>query len=834
MGEVYRAHDSNLRRDVALKVLPGALSADPDRIARFEREARAVAALSHPNILAVHDFGRDKGVSYAVMELLEGRTLRDLLRCGPVPVATAVAMVTQIARGLEAAHGRGIVHRDLKPENVFVLEDGHIKILDFGLAKASLADVGRATTQLTSGGTEGGMIVGTVGYMAPEQLRGEPVDHRTDIFSLGCILYELVAGRRAFQGDSAIDTLHATLHADPDLNALSNVQASLALVVRRCLEKNVNERFQAAADVRFAIEAVAGGAPRNAAQGAAATRRRPWRTVAALAAAVVLAGALGVWYSRAPRESAVRSPFAIDQPRGIAVLPFENLGGSEEAYFAAGVTEEITQQLSKIASLRVISRNAIARFSNPTAQLAEMARDLEIAVVLAGNVRHAGSQVRVSVQLLATPSGELLWNQQFDRQVDSIFDVQSEIALQVTREMQTALTPEERARIERPATNNVEAYELYLRQRTLSTGDFAQNDKGIDMLHKAVALDPAFATGYATLARRLAFRGDRTGRADYRHAVDIARAAVKTDPQLPLAHYALALALEAVGETDDARAAMLRAIELNPNYQSAFLDMSYLETNAGRTDEAVAWAKRAFPRAPNVGNTHYHLAAPVIFLDDQVAERFLLAAARRFPVTEPVGGPRIRMLLAGIDINRGNFAAADERLREVLSANPGNDSVERCLAEAATYANRPDAAERVDAQLMRFAEGRGWFAPYTSRTLRAHLYRRDGQHERARPLIDAALSYNRRAIDSGDRLSHARYENVALHLMRGDRAAALDALDEAIRAGYYDAKFPAVDPLLADLRDDARFAAAVERIAARVREMRQRVDFSDLERWSAK
>jgi tetratricopeptide (TPR) repeat protein len=354
------------------------------------------------------------------------------------------------------------------------------------------------------------------------------------------------------------------------------------------------------------------------------------------------------------------------------------------------------------------------------------------------------------------------------------------------------------------------------------------------MLRKAVALDQDFATGYAALSRRLTFRGDRTGRADYLEAVELARAAVAADPQLPFAHHSLAIALEASGQTDAARAAMRRAIDLNPNFQSALNDMSYLESNAGRPDEAVAWAKRSFPLSPNVANMHYHLAAPVIFLDDRAAERFLLAATRRFPPAGDVGAYRLRMLLASIDINRGDFAAADRRLRESLSANPGVDAIERFLAEAATYATAPDAAQRLDAELKRFAEGRGWWAPHTPRTLRAHLYLRDGQRERARPLIDAALAYNRRVIDGGDRLSHARYENVALHLMLGDRAAALQAFDEAIATGYWDEKFPKVDPLLADLRGDARFIAGMARIAARVEEMRQRVDLSDLDRWSGK
>jgi serine/threonine protein kinase len=216
MGEVYRAHDPKLRRDVAIKVLPEAFAADPDRLVRFEREARAVAALSHPNILAIYDFGRDEAVQYAVTELLEGRTLREVIRGGAIAPPRAIGIATQIARGLEAAHGRGVVHRDLKPDNVFLLTDGHVKILDFGVAKsAGPAAHGEQAITVTGDGTAAGALLGTAGYMAPEQVRGESVDQRADIFALGCVLFEMLAGRHAFTGDSSIDTLHATLHADP-------------------------------------------------------------------------------------------------------------------------------------------------------------------------------------------------------------------------------------------------------------------------------------------------------------------------------------------------------------------------------------------------------------------------------------------------------------------------------------------------------------------------------------------------------------------------------------------------------------------------------------------
>ena len=494
-----------------------AVSTDADRVTRFEREARAVAALSHPNILAIHDFGSDNGVHYAVTELLEGQTLRDLVRGGPLSSQKATAIATQIVRGLEAAHARGIVHRDLKPDNVFVLNDGQVKILDFGLARTTTVepDASAATEVPTVAGglTSAGSVLGTAGYMAPEQVRGGAVDHRADIFAFGCILYELLAGRRAFQGDSSIDTMHATLHADPpDVATLAAVPEPLSRIVGHCLEKQHANRFQTATDLRFALEAIGDGA-RNTAP-TTIPQRRPLPMLQIGVALVALAGlAAGGWYWRGTRGSEP-SPPVMPQARGIAVLPFENLGEADQAYFAAGVTEEVTLQLAKVSSLRVMSRAAVVRFKDPAAQLSDMARDLGIGAVLTGSVRHAGSQVRVGVQLLAAPSGESLWSEQYDRTMSNIFDVQSDIAVRVTRALQASLAPAERQRIERAPTTDSDAYELYLQQRRLQLGIPEQNQQASTACRRRSRSIRSSRSATPMLAQRQVFKGNIYGRVE--------------------------------------------------------------------------------------------------------------------------------------------------------------------------------------------------------------------------------------------------------------------------------------------------------------------------------
>ncbi len=650
MGEVYRAHHLKLGRDVALKVLPPARQPDADRVARFEREARAVAALSHPNILAIHDFGSDDGVHYAVTELLEGQTLRDLVRGGPLSSQKAVAIATQIARGLEAAHARGIVHRDLKPENVFVLNDGQVKILDFGLAKSTPVEPdASAATQVptvTGGLTSAGAVLGTAGYMAPEQVRGGAIDHRADIFAFGCVLYELLAGRRAFQGDSSIDTMHATLHADPpDVATLAAVPEPLSRIVGHCLEKQPANRFQTATDLRFALDAIGDGSRNTTPPPVPTASGRRWcRWLLRCRDRGAARQADGI--GAASRGSAPSAP-ATPQARGIAVLPFENLGEADQAYFAAGVTEEVTLQLAKVSSLRVMSRAAVLRFKDPAAQLPDMARDLGIGAVLTGSVRHAGSQVRVGVQLLAAPSGESMWSEQYERTMSNIFEVQSDIAVRVTRALQASLAPAERQRIERAPTANSEAYELYLQQRRLSLGIPEQNQQGIDSLQKAIALDPQFALAYAVLAQRTSSRATSMGEPNSCGASRPGDQAVRLDPQLARGHYGLGNALNRRRDTSKRPGSRCSG----PSSSTITIPRRCTTCRCSSSMPAVSISRRTGRCAPGrsrptLPNGYYHVTIALNFFDDDIARRWIAAAAARFKADDPGGGPRIRLMQA--------------------------------------------------------------------------------------------------------------------------------------------------------------------------------------------
>src|SRR6266540_1551808 len=418
MGEVYRARDPRLSRDVAIKVLPASFSNDPDRLRRFELEARAAGVLNHPNIIAVYDVGSHEGAPYVVSELLEGETLREVLADGRLPPRQAIDFALQMAQGLAAAHDKGIVHRDLKPENLFITKDGRVKILDFGLAKLTRpeTEAGPLTEAPTAtAGTEPGVVMGTLDYMAPEQVRGKPADVRSDIFSFGAILYEMLSGRRAFRRDSAADTMSAILKEDPpDISpAKRDISPVLERIIRHCLEKKPEQRFHSAHDLAFDLSA--------AASESGLTRPRlPARTplLWAGAALIALVAVLAVLLLRTRGNQGLRPGAAAPDRKSIAVLPFQNLSPDpENAFFADGMTEDILTQLAKIRDLKVISRTSVMRYKGTQKPLREIAAELSVATVLEESVRRAGDRVRIVGQRVDARTDQHLWAETYDREI---------------------------------------------------------------------------------------------------------------------------------------------------------------------------------------------------------------------------------------------------------------------------------------------------------------------------------------------------------------------------------------------------------------------------------
>jgi serine/threonine-protein kinase len=628
MGEVYKARDTKLDRDVAIKVLPQSVAVDPDTLARFEREAKAVAALSHPNILAIFDFGTHEGIAYAVMELLEGETLLGKLDAGPIPQKQAVDYALQIARGLSAAHEKGIVHRDLKPDNLFVTRDAHLKILDFGLAKRieAIAPGEETNAPTASGHTQPGTVMGTVGYMSPEQVRGLPVDHRSDIFSFGAIFYELLSGRRAFKRDTVSDTMAAIMRDEPPelSEAGRNISPALGHIVRHCLEKDRDSRFQSARDIAFALgESLSGSAAAPATPAAHPPRSRAFRPLLWAAGVAVLAAlaAAALWLHSGAR--------AIDS---LAVLPFVNAGGDPNAeYLSDGITESLINSVSQIPGIKVISRASAFHYKGKDVGAKTVGRELGVRAVLTGRIVQRGDALSIRAELVDARDDTHVWGDQYDRRLSDILTVQEEIARDISGKLRQRLTGEEKKRLTRRYTENPEAYALYLKGRyhwNKRTGQDLQ--KGIGYFQQAIEKDPAYALAYAGLADSYVILnqwGGLPSSETFPKAKAAALKALEVDDTLAQAHATLASVHESFNwDFSAAEKEFRRAIELDPKYPTVHHWYSLLLSWLGRHEQAIAEAERANeldPLSPIISNLR-----AAVFYNSRQYDRAIKAARK--------------------------------------------------------------------------------------------------------------------------------------------------------------------------------------------------------------
>jgi serine/threonine-protein kinase len=617
MGEVYRAHDERLGRDVAIKVLPSHVESDTRLKQRLEREGKALATLSHPHICPVFDVGHQDGVDYLVMEYLEGETLASRLLKGPLPTRQALQWAVEIASALDAAHGKGVVHRDLKPGNVMITPGG-ARLLDFGVARQRASPPGSATegrpppsTSLTGEG----LIVGTLPFMAPEQLTGAEVDARTDIFAFGAVLYEMVAGRKAFEGDSPARLIAAILEHEPvDLATIQPATPpELNHLVRTCLEKDPNRRWQSAADVERRLTWLLRGGSDSGGRtsvtstyvaAAPARRKRGWLVAGAILALVV---GTAVWRGR-PSQAPVAAPAPI--ARSIAVLPFANIGGDKDnEYFSDGLAEELLNALARVPQLRVTGRTSSFRFKDRKEDLREIGRMLNASTLLEGSVRKAGTRVRIVAQLVNADDGYQLWAQSYDAELDDIFAVQDGIARSVAGALKVVLLAPGNGGPATARKGNSEAYNLYLQGRYFaaraSEKDLARAGSSYE---RALKLDPLDARAWVGLARvhdTQAGWGYIPLEEGVRKARQEVEKALELDPHLSEAYVALGELRRAFDwDWAGADAAFKRAYELEPGSARVVRASSLLAGTFGRFDEALERDESAVALDPLDAATH--------------------------------------------------------------------------------------------------------------------------------------------------------------------------------------------------------------------------------------
>jgi TolB-like protein/Flp pilus assembly protein TadD len=566
MGEVWRARDTRLGRDVAIKVLPDGLADDHGRLRRFEQEAQAAGRLNHPNILAIFDVGSHQGAPYIVLELLDGETLRERLTVGRIPLQKAVDYATQIARGLAAAHEKGIVHRDLKPGNLFITRDELVKILDFGVAKLAdspmlLAENPEAPTldQPTIAGT----ILGTVGYMSPEQALGQPVDLRADIFSFGAVLFEMLAGRRAFSGTTPLEALFAILKDEPP---------ALGRIVERCLAKRPEERYQSARELVSDLQSLEPVSETTRVAAGAALRTTPKRIM-------------------------------------LAVLPFENLGHDpEQEYFSDGLMEETIADLGGVASdrLGVIARTSAMRYKGSRMSIAEIGRELGVDFAVEGSVRRRADLVRISVKLIRTSDQTQVWGKQYDRELKDFLAVQEELGRSIAEQVGVKLAPRDPAERRSIPTLNQAAYDAYLHGRFhLWRVTRSSLERAIEYFHRAIEIDPRMAVAFAGLAQAhviLPVAADTAPRQAFPEAERAAMQALALAPDCAEAHAAVgSLRFWHDWNWQASEAHCRQAIAVNPSYSRAHQALGRTLTNIGRFDQAIAEidiARQLDPFAP--------------------------------------------------------------------------------------------------------------------------------------------------------------------------------------------------------------------------------------------
>ena len=799
MGEVYLAEDVRLGRPVALKLLPAPFIAEAERVRRFENEARAASALNHPNIVTIHEIGQTDSLHFIATEFVDGETLRAHTAGARMTTGQALDVALQVASALQAAHEAGIVHRDVKPENIMLRRDRIVKVLDFGLAKLAspraAAEADEAQTQ-SAIRTNPGVIMGTVAYMSPEQARGLDVDERTDIWSLGVVLYEMVTGRQPFDGATPTDVIISVAGREPEPLAgyAPDVPARLEEIVRKSLAKDREERYQTAEEMlgdlkslrhgleieaeaeRFKGPTSSSRPPAAASEGQAVSSRLftsllPRSRVLiliALAVMLIVAGMAAVPFFR--RNSA---PAPQPEIKSLAVLPLENLSGdASQDYFADGMTEALITDLAKIGPLRVISRPSVMRYKDARKPLPEIGRELNVDAVLTGSVARSGERARIAVQLTHAATERTLWAESYERDLRDIFALQREVTGDIVAEIKIKLTPQEQTRFGSASPINPEAYDHYLRGKFyLHRQSRDTNEAAIAALERAVSIDPTFAAAHAELAQACVWRfflftpDEKQWEEKAFVAVE---KALSLDPDSAEAHLARGRLLWTPTNRfphDKAIQEYRRALDLNPSLDEAHNQLALVYGHVGLLDEALRELEKAVATNPSNTLARFRIGEILLF---QGKNEQALTALRNVPreVNAALVGHQIVLALFNLGRKEEASATIEQFLRDYPEDNRGLfTSLQAILAASA---GRERAAEDKIRSAVEKGKGFGHF-------------------------------------------HHTAYHIACAYALMNKHEQALRWLEEAAEDGFPCYPLFVKDTNLDNLRRDSRFVAFMER-----------------------
>jgi serine/threonine protein kinase/tetratricopeptide (TPR) repeat protein len=717
MGEVYRARDLRLGRDVAVKVLRDLFSNDPHRQARFEREARAVAALSHPNILSIHDYGTHETITYAVMELLEGETLRARLAKGPLPEREAIEVSVAIAEGLAAAHAKGIVHRDLKPENLFLTTDGRVKILDFGLARMTSSPSPQSeTAAYVPAETDAGTIMGTVGYMSPEQVRGQAAETASDLFSFGCVLYEMVTGRRAFHRDTAAETMTAILHDEPadPTTFRTHVSAEIWRLIRQCLAKNPHQRLQSARDLSIGLRMATTDASLHRPTLPPPRSRRH----VAIGATLVLIGVVGAtvyFLTRNDHVSELVKTAEANTVEALAVLPFVYTGDDPKleiiSQTLAGHISDSLRQVGR-RELKIRPSSSVSRYVQQRPDTLTIGRELNVPLIVTGTMQQRGGDLTITVEVVDAREDNLVWSKPYlGRRGDSLdLDLQDQIVHDVAAHLGLGLSEDEKRRLTRRRTVNQDAYNLY-REAIYHLNKFTPEgiSAGIKFGKQAIEKDPKYAQAYAAVARCYILRGSvYVGpKMTYRDVRTYVDEALKLDPDMADAHAALA-AIYLFHDWDwpAAERELNRAIELDPTVPLAWQFKGFALAAKGQLPEAMTNFRRGQELDPLSPGRRIELALCFNWMrqyDEAIVEsKKTLELESNFPLAYASLGLAY--------VQKGMYEEAIAEIQKALSRGQMPPGVRGMLGYAYAMAGNKAEAHKVLDELKGLSPGRFGFA----------------------------------------------------------------------------------------------------------------------------
>jgi eukaryotic-like serine/threonine-protein kinase len=735
MGVVYRAHDERLDRDVALKVLPDGMLSDETARKRFLKEARTLSQLSHPNIATVFDFDHEHSTDFLVMELIPGITLDRKIAAGPLAEKEIIGIGEQVARALEEAHEHGIVHRDLKPGNVMVTPKGQVKVLDFGLARLLKPRDPNATESFT----EADAVAGTLPYMAPEQLRGDAVDQRTDIYAAGAVLYEMSTGKRPFESKVSTALVDDIIHKPlvPPAQLKPSLPSRLEDVILKCLEKDPENRYQSAKELLVDLRRLT--APSTATRVVHGTRRS-WRYATGLALVLIVIALVGTNVARRQRP-----PVPAPRVQSLAVLPLQNFSADpEQQYFVDGMTEAVISDLAKIQALKVISRTSVMPYKNSKKSMRDIANELHADAVIEGSVMRSADRVRITVQLIDASSDRHLWTESYERELKNVFALQGEVAQAIAQQVRAVVTPQEQERLAQKRPIDPEVYELYLKGRhIMMRGDLEDVRTAIEHFQSGLMKDPNNALLYTGLADAYIDKMIDVHESPVEATVKARAAATKAlelDDSLAEAHTSLgAIKLYYDWDWTSAEHELKRAIELNPGYPLAYVIYGEYLTIVGRNAEAIPYFEKAHGLDPLLGDS-YATRGYSLFMAHKYEDA--IGQYRKALELEPDAITYFGLVLARAE--KGDYTTA---IAEAEKATKLNHSplLLTALASAYARAGRRADANRVLRRLEEISKQQGpapaWHAvgtPYVCPYEVAGVYAQLGEKDRAFEWLDKA------------------------------------------------------------------------------------------------